>query len=197
MKSFEKLLAISILTPALWNVTNIKSVKANNEFDICIQEIVSSGVEANEAQTACADALIPRELSSCVTNISRNTAIKGDEALKNCYLVRRPVEMANCVVNINKNVLANTQAKVEETPPKIEDAETLESMMETVDKTEDKNAISPINKALETCTSTILPSRHSQCVIALSRTPQAQSPIKAMETCIDAEDFPIDLFTNS
>ena len=59
----------------------------------------------------------------------------------------------------------------------------------------DLNQPSPVMMALNTCRASLLPDRHSQCVVALSRTPQISSPTQAMETCISAEDFPRDLFS--
>lgn len=151
------------------------SVKAENQFDVCLRELTASGVTVEDAQTGCADALVPRELSSCVTNISQSTSISAKDALTSCYQVRRPVDLGNCVVSINNTVLTasnkNTQGKVE-----------------------GDNSQSPLMMALSTCQASLLPTRQSECVIALSRTPQASNPVKAMETCLSAEDFPRDLF---
>lgn len=176
MKRFFKLTAIALLTPTLLNVMTPQSVKAENQFDVCLREIVESGVTVDEADTACADALIPKDFSYCVRRISSETEIQAEDALKNCYLVRRPVEMANCVVDIDKQSLVPFFTE-------------FESATET---TEDS-----LIMALATCRDTILPKRHSECVIGLSRTPELLSPVKAMETCISAEDFPKDLFPDS
>jgi hypothetical protein len=181
-------------------------VKAENQFDVCLREIVNSGVTIEQANTACADALIPRDLSYCVQAISKNTAIAPEDALKNCYLVRRPVDMANCVVDIDKQILIPQSVKSQaSSKTTTEKPETQVSSETTTEKPENQENLttsettteeSPLMLALETCTTTVLPIRHSQCVIGLSRTPQPMSPVKAMESCISAEDFPRDLFSD-
>lgn len=203
IKRFFKLTAIVFISPALLNLSVSSPVKAENQFDVCLREIVKSGVNVGQAGTACADALIPKELSYCVQKISNNTAIKAEDALTNCYQVRRPVDMANCVVNIDKTVLiasSKTNSKTETTTEKTEEntanTETIETTTEVIETTEETEK-SPLILALETCRTSLSPSRHSECVVALSRTPQAMSAIKAMENCINAEDFPKDLFPDN
>lgn len=187
MKRIFKLTVIAFLSPALLSVTNPSPVKAGNQFDICVEEMVDSGVDVQQAGTACADALIPKELSLCVEKITENTAITPEDALQNCYRVRRPVDMAYCVVDIDEEILQDYRSK---NNPKAEtsgeERETTETSLTELD--------SSLMLALDSCRSSLLPARHSECVIALSRTPQPMSPVKAMETCLDAEDFPRDLF---
>lgn len=154
----------------------------DNEFDLCLRELTRSGVTVEDAQIACADALVPRELSTCVVNITQFTSISAKDALTSCYKVRRPVELGNCVVNINNSVLMaanNNQTKTED---------------DNRQEISDTQSPSPLMTALSSCQASLLPARHSECVIALSRTPQASNPVKAMETCLSAEDFPRDLF---
>jgi hypothetical protein len=190
MKHFLKLTTIAFVSPALLNLTTPMPVKADNQFDICLREIVNSGVSVEQANTACADALIPKELSLCVEKISNNTQVTPEDALSNCYQVRRPVDMAYCVVDIDKEILRGYSSKSNSpAETKAENFEEMESMEKSMDKEE-----SPLMLALETCRSSLSPARHSECVIALSRTPESMSPIKAMENCISAEDFPRDLF---
>lgn len=198
MKRFFKFTAIAFLSPALLNLTIPSIAKAENQFDVCLREIVNSGIDVEQANTACADALIPKELSFCVQKITNNTAIAAEDALTNCYQVRRPVDLGNCVVDIDKTILQppSTSEKVEpETAP-----ENIEELSEDIDMTEnseemmDSSEESSLMLALDTCRSSLSPARHSECVIGLSRTPQPKSPEEAMETCIKAEDFPRDLF---
>lgn len=207
-KRILKLIAIGFLSPALFQMSNPKSAQAENQFDVCLQEIVKSNVSIELADTACADALIPKDLSYCVQKISNNTQITGEMALKNCYLVRRPVDMANCVVDIDKTILISSANKTnvpqESTMEATENDEDIDNTLfpeETMEMKEssimENGEVSPLMLALETCTSTVLPVRHSECVIALSRTPEKMSPIKAMENCISAEDFPRDLFSDN
>jgi hypothetical protein len=194
MERFFKLTAIAFISPALFNITTSTSVKAGNPFDTCLSEIVNSGVTVEQANTACADALIPKELSYCVQKISNNTKVKAEDALKNCYQVRRPVDMANCVVDINNTILGgNSPQSNSQSETKAENATEENDAIEVTATTMDE-AESPLMLALNTCRASLSPTRHSQCVIALSRTPDSKSPVKAMNTCISAEDFPRDLF---
>lgn len=159
-------------------------VKAReNQFDICLRELTSSGVRVEDAQVGCADALVPEQLSTCVRNITQFTSISAKDALTSCYQVRRPVDLGNCVVNINNTVLvANSKNN------KTKDESDHNNKLEMA------NNQSPLMMALSSCQASLLPMRHSECVIGLSRTPQASNPVKAMETCLSAEDFPRDLF---
>jgi len=192
MKSLFKLTTLILVIPSLLTLALPSKAQGKNQFDVCLQELTASGVPTEQAQTGCADALVPRELSTCVRTISTTTEIKAIDALKSCYQVRRPVDLGNCVVNINKQALIATKS----TPPK-----TTTTATETEEKTTLEEAIplsspsvSPLMMALDTCQASLLPLRHSECVIALSRTPQVSDPTKAMETCLSAEDFPRDLF---
>lgn len=229
MKSILKLTTLILITPSLFTFVFPNSAKANNQFDVCLRELTTAGVTTELAQTGCADALVPRELSTCVRTIATATDIKAIDALKSCYQVRRPVDMGNCVVNINKNsiltpITKTTMAKKEvetsmeasmkretetsmETSMKTETQTSMETSMETSMKTEtEKNLfattdddtlttkVSPVMMALSTCQASLLPARHAECVVGLSRTPQVTEPTKAMTTCLSAEDFPKDLF---
>ncbi len=187
MKRIFKLTAIAFISPALLTISTPFPVKAGNQFDICVEEVVNSGVDAQQAHSACADALIPKELSLCVEKITQDTEINPQDALANCYRVRRPVDMAYCVADIEEEILRDYRSKNNA------QAETTGEEMETVE-TGTTDQESPLMLALDSCRSSLLPARHSECVIALSRTPQAMSPMKAMETCLNAEDFPRDLY---
>lgn len=150
------------------------AVRAENQFDVCLRELTSSGVSIEKAQTGCASALIPKDLSYCVRNITQFTSISGDNALTSCFQVRRPRDLSTCVVSINNTILISTGTK-------------------ETNKTE-VSSVTPIMAALNTCQQSLLPARHSECVIGLSRTPKFSNPVNAMETCLSAEDFPTDLF---
>ena len=161
MNQLKKITAIVVFAlPFL----SISEVKADNQFDVCLRELINSDLTMSEAQIGCADALVPKDLSYCVTTITSSTDISGIDALRSCYQVRRPVEMGNCVVDINNKALSSS------------------------------TDIDLVKMALDTCQASLLPFRHSECVVALSRTPEVSSPMKAMETCISAEDFPRALY---
>lgn len=196
MKSIFKLTTLILITPSLFTFIFPNSAKANNQFDVCLKDLIAAGVPTEQAQTGCADALVPRELSTCVRTIATGTDIKAIDALKSCYQVRRPVDMGNCVVSINKNSILTSATKpttTKETPQSTE-AQIETNLFATIDDNALETKVSPVMMALSTCQASLLPARHSECVVALSRTPQVTDPTKAMTTCLSAEDFPRDLF---
>ena len=150
---------------------------ARNQFDVCVERLMQSGVSGEQAGTACADAIIPKELSWCVRKIREKTTIPAEDVLKACYRVRRPVDLGNCVADINQKIPLTAA-----TPPTEESSDTAQ----TTD--------SPLMQALDSCRRSLLPGRYSECVIALSRDIQGSTPAEAMKTCLDAQDFPRDLF---
>lgn len=145
-----------------------------NQFDVCVNEMKNNGIPPEKAGTACADALIPKELSSCVARIRANTPINPEKALLACYQVRRPIDLANCVSDIQRA--------------------TLNSAGKTARDEAAAEGTSLSDLALDSCRASLLPGRHSECVIALSRDVRGISPKQAMNTCLSAEDFPSDLF---
>ena len=151
-----------------------------NQFDVCLEELTDSGVPVVDAQAGCADALYPKDLSYCVKTIADSTTIAPLDALKNCYQVRRPVEMGNCVVKIQNTVLMKSTTSTS--------TDTTETTIVDMDNE------SPIMMALNTCRASLLPDRHSQCVVALARTPEISNASEAMKTCISAEDFPREIY---
>ncbi|BAQ64708.1 hypothetical protein [Geminocystis sp. NIES-3709] len=191
MKSLFKLTTLILVTPSLFTFLFPSTAQANNQFDVCLQELTTTGIPVEQAQTGCADALVPRELSTCVRTISSATEIKAIDALKSCYQVRRPLDLGSCVVNINKqSLIANNKSNLPKTTSNTTETEEKTPIEETMTTT----SVSPIMMALNTCQASLLPLRHSECVIALSRTPQVANATQAMETCLSAEDFPRDLF---
>ena len=144
-----------------------------NQFDVCVNQLTDNGVAADKAGVACSGALIPKELSECVSIIRSRSPIDADNALQGCYQVRRPIDLGNCVADIQGSTLGGY----------------------TGDKTTTGTATdSPSLAALNSCRKSLLPGRHSECVTALSRDTATYTPIKAMDTCLAAEDFPRDLF---
>jgi hypothetical protein len=149
----------------------------NNQFSACISQIVGTGVSPQDAATACSEALIPKELSRCVVMIKSKTPIDGNLALQACFQVRRPIDLGHCVVDIHRAapLFAANSPKQTETA-----------------KEPDKLGIS--TQILDSCRQSLLPSRFSQCVIAVSRGVDKNNPSQALQTCLSAEDFPRDLF---
>lgn len=200
MGIFLKLTTIALITPSLFTVFSPQPVKAGNQFDVCLKRLIDSGVAVDSAKTGCAGALLPRDLSSCVSNITRNTDINAMDALQNCYRVRSPIEMGDCVVSINKNSISKySQSMIkssESETDKTEETET-ESTNSDISMTDNSlmdNQESPLMLALTTCRESLFPARHSECVITLSRNSENTSPTEAMTICIKAEDFPRDIF---
>ncbi len=172
MNKLTKLTAIAILSVPYLAIPQAQgSDKKINQFDVCLEELTKSGVEVVDAQAGCADALYPKDLSYCVKTIAESTTIAPLKLLTSCYEVRRPREMGNCVADIHNTLLASSTTPAKE----IE-----------ID--------SPTMMALNTCRDSLLPDRHSECVLALARTPEVSDATEAMKTCIRAEDFPRQLY---
>ncbi|MGH2415973.1 MAG: hypothetical protein ACRDEA_20240 [Microcystaceae cyanobacterium] len=176
----------------------IRPAAAFNQFDVCVTQLTDSGVSGDQAATACADALIPRELSRCVLTIQEGTPIEAEKALDACYQVRRPVDLANCVVDIQAQVLTASVTPVATPPATTGERTNLETTPETAASTSadtaTENENNPSLQALDSCRRSLLPGRYSECVTGVTRNVQDMTPIQAMATCLDAEDFPRDLF---
>ncbi|MDX2099086.1 MAG: hypothetical protein SFW36_15015 [Leptolyngbyaceae cyanobacterium bins.59] len=74
-----------------------------NDYETCTGDLLTAGIAPAEAATACARALIPQDLSTCVTRIRQNAGVTATDALATCVQVRRPVDLATCVVGIRQN----------------------------------------------------------------------------------------------
>ncbi|NEO86324.1 MAG: hypothetical protein F6J87_19020 [Spirulina sp. SIO3F2] len=175
-RSIFKILALGTatvfpLTGLLWatpsNASRYRHEFNAREFHQCANELLTTGVVEEQTQVACAMALEPTDLSGCVVKIDGFTIIEEDEALFSCFRVRRPLELAECVVDINEELL------------------------------EPKSATALASSTLNHCRRSLLPLRFSACVRGLSREnyPTAFEPSEALATCIDAEDFPREIYT--
>ena len=74
-----------------------------SDFRDCAAGLLKVKLSADEASTACSQALRPRELSSCVVDIKRQTDVAALDALNTCRQARRPNEVSSCVIGISKN----------------------------------------------------------------------------------------------
>jgi hypothetical protein len=170
---------------ALFGLTSLSAESAvafnplrpRNPFNRCIQELISAGIEAKEAGVACSDALIPRELSKCVITINKHNPRSADNT---AFL--NPEEMLKTCYQVRRPVdLANCFVDINDSAAQSREVAKL---------------------VLESCRKSLLPGRHSQCVIAINRNPPAgMNPEEmpnwskeALKTCLAAEDFPPDLF---
>ena len=71
-----------------------------NDYRVCAARLLSVGIPAEAASRACASALRPREVSSCVGKIQRKTQIPATDSLGFCGQARRANDFATCVVGI-------------------------------------------------------------------------------------------------
>ena len=101
-RSAPSLLPLS-LGLLLWNGSLLPALADSatdwNQFDVCVTDLTTSGVDGNQSKSACAGALIPKQLSECVAMIRNGSPIEATPALQACYQVRRPVDLGNCVVD--------------------------------------------------------------------------------------------------
>ena len=99
------LAAASLLSAALpispAGAIELRFNRSRNSYRICAQEMVKVGVVPEAAAAACAAALHPRDVSTCVSQINTKAQVAAMDALFNCRRVRRPDELAICVVDIN------------------------------------------------------------------------------------------------
>ena len=75
----------------------------DNDYRVCAAQLLSVGVTATSASQSCASTIRPRELSSCVVTIKKNTQITPVDALSSCLQARNPQDLATCVVTISKS----------------------------------------------------------------------------------------------
>jgi hypothetical protein len=76
---------------------------SRNDYRICAAQLLKAGVTAQAASQGCAKAIRPRELSSCVADITKRTEITPSDAFSSCRQARRPKDLATCVVDISIN----------------------------------------------------------------------------------------------
>lgn len=76
---------------------------SKNDYRICAAQLLKAGMTAQAASQGCAKAIRPRELSSCVADITRKTEITASDAFSSCRQARRPKDLATCVVDISRN----------------------------------------------------------------------------------------------
>ncbi len=74
---------------------------AFTDFQICAAQLERyAGASPEAASDACAEALLPKDLSRCVVTISQLTPTLTSDALTACQKVRRPVDLGRCVYDI-------------------------------------------------------------------------------------------------
>lgn len=109
-------LTVPFLAMASWLGTTVPgtalTASYSNDYRACAGQLLRVNISADAVLPACAKALRPRELSSCVVKISRETKINPVDALATCRQVRRPEELATCVVGISQNTQGEANAVV-------------------------------------------------------------------------------------
>ena len=74
-----------------------------NSYQRCAGKLIDVGLAPELVTVACASALNPNELGSCVKDIHDQTDITAIDALSTCVRVRRPEDLATCVVDISED----------------------------------------------------------------------------------------------
>lgn len=109
-------LTVPVLAMTGWLAMSLPSTAVTatyrNDFRVCSGRLLSVGITAEAASQACATALRPSDLSSCVSKIERQTQIAAVDALSSCRQVRRPEELATCVVGISLNTQEGVNSTV-------------------------------------------------------------------------------------
>jgi hypothetical protein len=83
-----------------------------NDYRFCAARLLALNLAATEVSTACANALQPKKMSTCVYDIQRQTNLLAADALATCRQVRQPDELATCVVGISINSQEETIPEV-------------------------------------------------------------------------------------
>ena len=155
-----------------------------------------TSVAAEDALRACFRDRRPVDLAECVVNIQEDAL---QPYLARLSSINAPTEDAGEAI-APAPVLEdapNDEASASEAPPVpvLEDAPNDEASAPEAAPQVAPDTLEPITLlALDTCRRSLLPERHSDCVVALSRDIPDLSPATAMETCINAETYPPELF---
>lgn len=80
---------------------SIRGIPEPTNYRLCAERLLRAGIAPNTLATACAGALRPQDLSSCVLKIKLRTPIAAQDALSACSQVRRPNDLSTCVLDIN------------------------------------------------------------------------------------------------
>jgi hypothetical protein len=83
-----------------------------NLYERCTGDLLALKISTEEATSACARALNPKDLGICVSRTSQSGTIAATDALSACRQVRRPKEMAACVNRIRGELSTATALEV-------------------------------------------------------------------------------------
>ncbi len=87
-------------------------VAIDYNYGQCIADLLEVGLAADAVASACASALRPDQVGSCVLDVTTATEISAEVALAACSRDRRPLEVASCVVNIHNALAVGSSAAV-------------------------------------------------------------------------------------
>jgi len=99
--SWASLLLLTVTIPS--QSLAVESNAFDYDFKTCGEELVRAGISGSVVSESCSGSLYPRDLTTCVLTIYRQTDISPAEALTTCRQVRRPRDLGNCVANISLN----------------------------------------------------------------------------------------------
>ncbi|KFF41128.1 MAG: hypothetical protein ucyna2_01035 [Candidatus Atelocyanobacterium thalassa isolate SIO64986] len=157
-------LVINLYIAPLSVYGNVQS--SSNQYSVCIKQLKKFSISGEDAATACSDALIPKELSQCVSIIGNIRQIDGSDSLRACFQVRRPIDLGNCVVSIHRILPNQTD----------------------INSNVDKNLINSLT-LLDSCRSSLNPGLYAECVIATVKEVKDITHIKAMSICLTTESI--------
>jgi hypothetical protein len=75
-----------------------------NEFGNCTGKLLAAGIDTDSAALACAQALHPDQVASCVVDVTNTAEVVPEDALAACSRDRRPDEVAACFGSIYTNL---------------------------------------------------------------------------------------------
>ncbi|MFB2934247.1 hypothetical protein ACE1B6_03130 [Aerosakkonemataceae cyanobacterium BLCC-F154] len=108
--SWATLLLLTVAIPS--KSLAVESNAFDYDFRTCGEELARAGIPDAVISEACSGSLYPRELTTCVLTIYRQTDISPEAALSSCRQVRRPRELGNCVANISLNTTGGSPGAI-------------------------------------------------------------------------------------
>lgn len=108
--SWASLLLLTVAIPS--ESLAVESNAFDYDFRTCGQELARAGIPESVASESCSSTLYPRDLTTCVLTIYRQTEISPGDALATCRQVRRPRELGNCVANISLNTTGGSPSAI-------------------------------------------------------------------------------------
>lgn len=138
------------------------------------------------APSFSARASVGDEFRVCAEEL-QEAGLSPDEASAACADAIRPKDLSLCVLSMNQEVGIDANEALSNCFRDRRPVELATCVIEINDFLETDN-LTPI---VENCRRSVLPLRYSDCVVGLTDTAEEEiAPQKAVEDCINAEDFP-------